>query len=80
MGALGCDARADVDATWRQSGNLYTASASAHAVDATLALVGAILGEKQARQVAEAMGFPLARPSKVAVPTEAPAVAIVEKA
>jgi transcriptional regulator GlxA family with amidase domain len=73
-------ARPDAQTHFRQSGNLFTASASAHAVDAALALVAAILGEKQARQVAESLGIPApTEPPRVTLPAQGLTVSIVEK-
>jgi transcriptional regulator GlxA family with amidase domain len=43
-----------------RSKNLFTAQSSAHAADAALALVSALLGTKQAKVVAETLGIPFA--------------------
>jgi transcriptional regulator GlxA family with amidase domain len=52
-----------------RSKNLFTAQSSAHAADAALALVSALLGSKQASVVAETLGIPFASgsPEQVAI-------------
>ena len=58
LAALDASARADTDRAWLESGPLFTAATSHAAIDATLALVSRLLGEKQARVTASSLGIP----------------------
>jgi transcriptional regulator GlxA family with amidase domain len=69
---IAMECRPDTDSRFRQSGRVFTAAASGGAAEAALALVAALLGAKQGRTVADALGLPFSQP-------EAGQIAIVEK-